>query len=94
MTYTVKQCYHQITERDNTTGHQAGKENDMKLKELVGIMNIADVGVASTTIPGFYCIKKIDMFHLKSDPVLEQYGEYEVRQLTNIAKSGDVIWID
>ena len=30
MTYTVKQCYHQITERDNTTGHQAGKETNME----------------------------------------------------------------
>lgn len=65
----------------------------MKLKELVSIMNIADVCVTSTAIPGFYGVKKIDMFHQESDPILKQYGEYEVRQLTNIAKSGDIIWI-
>ena len=65
----------------------------MKLKELVSIMNIADVGVASTSIPGFGGIKEVDMFHLKSCPVLKQYGEYEVEKLTNIAKAGDVIWI-
>ena len=65
----------------------------MKLKELVSIMNIADVGVVSTSIPGFWGVKKLDMFNLKSCPVLKQYGEYEVEKLTNIAKSGDVIWI-
>ena len=66
----------------------------MKLRELVSIMNIANVGVASTSVPGFYGIKKLNMFNLKSDPVLEEYGDYEVRQLTNIAMSGDVIWIE
>lgn len=68
----------------------------MKLRELVGIMNIADVGVASNTIkalcPSFH--KKINMFSLDSDPILEMYGDYEVCKLTNIAKTGDVVWIE
>lgn len=42
----------------------------MKLKELVNIMNIADVGLASTSIPGLLPAKKIDMFHLDTDPLL------------------------
>ncbi len=65
----------------------------MKLKELVNIMNIADVGLASTSIPGLLPAKKIDMFHLDTDPLLVKHGEREVEKLTNIAKAGDCIWI-
>lgn len=65
----------------------------MKFKELVAIMNIADVTVASESIPGLFQRKRIDMFHLGADPLVAMYGECEVEKLTNIAKAGDTIWI-
>ena len=65
----------------------------MKLRELVSIMNIADVSIASTVIPSLLPEKKIDMFHLDTDSLLEEYGNHEVDRLTNVAKTGECIWI-
>ena len=65
----------------------------MKLLELVGVMNIAEVGVASKTIPGLLPEKMLDMFHLDADPLLRQYGEIEVESITNVCKLGVTVWI-
>ena len=65
----------------------------MKLKESVSSMNSADVSLASTVIHGLLPEKKIDMFHLDTDQLLEKYGDREVERLTNVAKMGDCIWI-
>lgn len=65
----------------------------MKLRELVVIMNINDVGVTSHTIRELFCEVKLNMLHLESDPILMKYGDYEVESLTNICKTGDLITI-
>ena len=66
----------------------------MKLRELVGIMNIADVGVMSrSTAVDIIGVQKIDMFDLANDPILRKHGDREVVTLTNVAKRGDVIEI-
>ena len=65
----------------------------MTLRELVGVMNIADVTVTSSEIPDLFNLHRLYMFHQDSDPILVRYGDREVVKLTNIAKSGDTIWI-
>ena len=65
----------------------------MKLLELVGVMNIAEVGVASKTIPGLLPEQMLDMFHLDADPLLRQDGEIEVESITNVCKLGVTVWI-
>lgn len=67
----------------------------MTLRELAGIMNIADVSVASHTIPELYACngRKLNMFDQDSDPILKRYGDRTVESLTNIAHTGDMIWI-
>ena len=44
----------------------------MKLFELVNIMNIADVRLASKTIRGLLPEQPLDMFHTDTDPFLQQ----------------------
>ena len=65
----------------------------MKLLELVGLMNISEVGVASKTIPGLLPEQKLDMFHLDADHILRRYGDREVESITNVANLGITIWI-
>ena len=65
----------------------------MKLIELVEVMNIADVSVASKTIPGLLPHQALDMFHLGSDPILRRYGDREVESVTDVCKLGITIWI-
>lgn len=65
----------------------------MKLRELVDVMNIADVRVASTTIRGLLPEQSLDMFHKDADPLLRQYGEREVDHITNVCKLALVVWI-
>lgn len=65
----------------------------MKLFELVDIMNIADVRVASKTIQGLLPEQPLDMFHKDTDPLLQQYGEREVESITDVCKLGITIWI-
>lgn len=65
----------------------------MKLLELVSLMNIAEVGVASQSIPGLLPEQMLDMFHLDADPVLRRHGDREVESITNVAKLGVTIWI-
>lgn len=65
----------------------------MKLLELVDVMNIADVRVASKTIRALLPEQPLDMFHKDADPILRQYGEREVESITNVCKLALVIWI-
>jgi len=65
----------------------------MKLFELVNIMNIADVRIASKTIQGLLPEQPLDMFRTDTDPFLQLYGEREVESITNVCKLGITIWI-
>lgn len=65
----------------------------MKLLELVSLMNIADVRVASKTIRALLPERHLDMFHQDTDPILRQYGEREVESITNVCKVALVVWI-
>ncbi len=65
----------------------------MKLLELVSLMNIAEVGVASKTIPGLLPEQMLDMFHQDADRILRRYGDKEVESITNVCKLGVTIWI-
>lgn len=65
----------------------------MKLRELVGVMNIADVTLASKSIAGLLPGRALDMFRQAEDPLLRQYGEREVESITNVGKLGDTVWI-
>ncbi len=65
----------------------------MKLLELVRLMNIAEVGVASKTIPELLPEQMLDMFHLDADCLLRRYGDKEVESITNVCKLGITIWI-
>lgn len=67
----------------------------MTLRELVSVMNIADVAIASLKIHELYPCndRKLNMFDLDNDPILARYGDREVIKLTNVAGTGDTIWI-
>ena len=65
----------------------------MKLLELVRLMNIAEVGVASKAIASLPPKQMLDMFHLDADPILRRYGDKEVESITNVANLGVTIWI-
>ena len=65
----------------------------MKLLDLVNLMNIAKVGVASKTIPELLPEKPLDMFNLDSDPILQRFANQEVESITNVANLGITIWI-
>ena len=65
----------------------------MKLVEVVGVMNIADVRVASKTIRELLPERPLDMRHRDADPLLRQYGEREVESITDVCKLGVTIWI-
>ena len=65
----------------------------MTLRELVDVMNIADVTVTSYEISELFGLHRLDMFHKDADPILRKYGSREVVALTNIGKAGDTIRI-
>lgn len=65
----------------------------MKLLDLVNLMNIAKVGVASKTIPELLPEKPLDIFNLDSDPILQRFANQEVESITNVANLGITIWI-
>lgn len=65
----------------------------MKLMELVKVMNIADVHVASKSIYDLLPERPLDMFHQDRDPILRRYGDKEVESITNVCKLGVTIWI-
>lgn len=65
----------------------------MKLLELVNVMNIAEVGIASKTIRELLPERALDMFHLDDDPLLLRYGGREVESITNVCKLGVTVWI-
>ena len=65
----------------------------MKLLDLVNLMNIAKVGVASKTIPELLPEKPLDMINLDSDPILQRFANQEVESITNVANLGITIWI-
>lgn len=65
----------------------------MKLMELVKVMNIADVSVASKSIRDLLPEHPLDMFHQDRDPILRRYGDKEVESVTNVCKLGVTIWI-
>ena len=65
----------------------------MKLMELVRVMNIADVSVASKSIRDLLPERPLDMFHQDRDLVLRRYGDKEVESITNVCKLGVTIWI-
>ena len=65
----------------------------MKLFELVNILNIADVRLASKTIRGLLPEQPLDMFHTDTDPFLQQYGGREVESITDVCKLGITVWI-
>lgn len=65
----------------------------MKLKEIVKIMNMAQLDVCSKTIEALWGRKDIDMFDLENDPIVKEYGDHEVEEITNIAKLGVTVWI-
>lgn len=65
----------------------------MKLKDIVKLMNMAQLDVCSKTITALWGRKDIDMFDLENDPILAKYGDHEVEEITNICKLGVTIWI-
>lgn len=65
----------------------------MTLKEIVKIMNMAQLDVCSKTIKTLWGRKDIDMFDLENDPIVKEYGDHEVEEITNIAKLGVTVWI-
>lgn len=65
----------------------------MKLVEVVGVMNIADISVASKTIRELLPERPLDMFHRDDDPTLRRYGDAEVESITNVCNLGVTIWI-
>ena len=65
----------------------------MKLQELVNVMNIAEVEIASKTIRELLPGRMLDMFHLDDDPLLSRYGGREVESITNVCKLGITVWI-
>lgn len=69
------------------------EDGSMKLLDLVNLMNIAKVGVASKTIPELLPEKPLDMFNLDSDPILQRFANQEVESITNVANLGITIWI-
>lgn len=46
----------------------------MTLKEIVKIMNMAQLDVCSKTIKALWGRKDIDMFDLENDPIVKEYG--------------------
>lgn len=66
---------------------------DMTVKELVSIMNISDVELASKNYLDLLPPVKIDMRNLENDKTIQKYGNCKVNSLTNVAKMGDTIWI-
>lgn len=65
----------------------------MTLKEIVKIMNMAQLDVCSTTNKDLWGRKDINMFDQENDPILNQYGDCEVESITNVCKLGVTIWI-
>ena len=66
----------------------------MKLKELVSLMNIYEVELASHSIRDLMPPKRLDMLHLATCPLMLRYGDHDVEQITNIARLGITIWIN
>lgn len=65
----------------------------MKLKDIVKLMNMAQLDVCSKTIREVWNGKQIDMFNQAEDETLNRFGECEVEQITNVCKLGVTIWI-
>lgn len=66
----------------------------MKLKEIISVMNMAQLDIASKT-PGrnLYRAVPLDMFHLDSDKTYQAHKDAEVEEITNVCKLGVTIWI-
>ena len=65
----------------------------MKLRELLNLMNIADVAVNSKDGIITGGDQPIDMFRLDRDPLVQKFGNYEVEQITNVCKLQLTVWI-
>ena len=65
----------------------------MTLKEIVKIMNMAQLDVCSKNISQLYGRKDVDMFDIDNDPIVREYGDHEVEEITNIAFLGVTVWI-
>ena len=65
----------------------------MKLIEVAKVMNIANVKVASKTIPELLPERALNMFRPDDDPLLRRYGEREVESITDVCKLGVTVWI-
>ena len=65
----------------------------MTLKELVKVMNMAQLDVQSKTIDELARPVALNMFAQDRDGILNTYGDREVEQVTNFCKLGVTIWI-
>ena len=65
----------------------------MTLKEIVKLMNMAQLDVSSKTIKDLWGTEAINMFDQENDPILKKYGDCEVESITNVCKLGITIWI-
>lgn len=66
----------------------------MKLKEIVPLMNMAQLDVASRSRRWPGGLKRINMFDIDHDEILCEYGDCTIDHITNIAFSGVTIWIN
>lgn len=65
------------------------------LKELVELMDVAELHVCSTNEElGFHGEREINMFRLDADPVVHRYGDRLVSGITNICRLRLTIWIE
>lgn len=65
----------------------------MTLREIVNLMNMAQLDVCSKNIEDLWGRKDVDMFDKDNDPILEEYGDHKVEEITNIAFKGVTVWI-
>lgn len=77
-------------------GHRPNLNKECKtmtLKEIVKIMNMAQLDVCSKNINQLHGRKDVNMFDLDNDPIVRKYGDHEVEEITNIAFLGVTVWI-
>ena len=67
------------------------------VKQLVGLMNIYYVSLAQCSreipAPEIFGEIKLNMMNQEADKTLEVYGDFPVKQITNIAGLGVTIWV-